>query len=550
MLVVAAAFLLHETRGTTFWVDEWGWALNRRGWDVGTFLEPHNEHLSLIPIAIYKLLFATAGLDHYTPFRVMGIAAHLGCTTLLFVYASRRVGGFLALCLAAVMLFLGPAWQDIISPFQLTWLISLSAAIGALLALDRADRRGDMLACGLLAVALASSGLGLPVALGLFAELALGRRRWRDLWIVGVPMLPYALWWLVYQDAQFVKGNIDQMPRFAADSAAGALGALSGLAGSGVPAGVDALAWGRPLAVLAAIGLVWGVTRQRAIPPRVIGLLVAVVAFWLLTGLRRAMISPPDASRYLYVGALFVVLLTTELARGVVLTRRTALLVGIVTAAIVLSNAGTLRDGGRFLRAQADLARADLAALAIARDSVEPGYVAAAFPGTPFVVIRAGPYFAAAEDYGSPAYSLAELESAPEPARLVADAELIRANRVGLRPSAASDGLAGPPSVLLGARGEVSEEGACVTFRPTGVRANDAAPTFEVTVPPAGLFVRTGAGTARIDVRRYAAGYSRVAPNIVAPASTATLRIAPDRARQPWRARVTSQERVRVCALR
>jgi hypothetical protein len=549
-LVVAAVFLVHETRGTTFWVDEWSWALERRGWDVDTFLRPHNEHLSLLPLLIYKVLFTTVGLDHYGAFRALVIAGHLGCVTLVFAYASRRVGSLAALGLATVMLFLGPAWQNIVSPFQVTWLISLGAGVAALLALDRRDRTGDVLACVCLAVSLASSGLGLAIAIGVLLELALTRRGWRDLWIVAIPGLPYALWWVTYQDAQFVQGNIDQTPHFAVESFAGALSALTGLAGSGIPDGIDPLAWGRPLAVLALIALAWGLARQRPVAPRVMGLLVMVLAFWLLTGLRRAMISPPDASRYLYVGALFIVLIAVELARGLRLSRAATLVLGVAVAAIVLTNAGTLRDAGRFLRTQADAARADLAALEAVRGRVGPRYVAASFPGTPFVVIRAGQYYSAADDYGSPAYSPSELANAPEPARVTADAELIRADRVRLEPGGAGEPGSRPPTVLPGARGELSERAGCLAFRPSPVRAHDAAPLFEVTVPPSGLVVRNGSSAARVDVRRFAAGYSRMDPDTVVPRAAAVLRIQPDRLRRPWHARVAAQGRVSVCGLR
>src|SRR6186997_1258495 len=69
MMVVAGALFLYETRATATWFDEWEWVLGRRGDDVGTFLRPHNGHLSLVPIAIYRVLFATAGLEHYGPYR-------------------------------------------------------------------------------------------------------------------------------------------------------------------------------------------------------------------------------------------------------------------------------------------------------------------------------------------------------------------------------------------------------------------------------------------------------------------------------------------------
>src|SRR3954452_10348559 len=37
LLLVGAAFLYHETRGTTLTWDDWGWVLERRGGGVDTF---------------------------------------------------------------------------------------------------------------------------------------------------------------------------------------------------------------------------------------------------------------------------------------------------------------------------------------------------------------------------------------------------------------------------------------------------------------------------------------------------------------------------------
>src|SRR5438445_181195 len=166
-MLAAAVLLAHDTRGTTFFQDEWRWILERRGNSLATFLDPHNQHLSLIPVTIYKLLFATVGLRHYWPYRAVVTAAHLACVPLVFVYARPRVGAYLALLAAALILFFGPGWQDILWPFQMAWLIAVAAGVGALLLLDRRDRAGDIGACALLGVALASAGPGLAVAVGL-----------------------------------------------------------------------------------------------------------------------------------------------------------------------------------------------------------------------------------------------------------------------------------------------------------------------------------------------------------------------------------------------
>ena len=549
LLLVAAAFLLHESRGTTFWVDEWNWIQDRRGSGVDTFLEPHNEHLSLIPVVLYKLLFAAVGLEDYAPYRMMVIAAHLGCAVLVFVYVRRRAGSPAGLCVAAILLFLGPAWQNVIWPFQVAWLISLAAGIGALLALDMGDRRGEIAASVLLGMALASSGLGIAILAGVLVELLWERRGLRVLWIVALPAIPYAIWWLAYHPAGLVKGNIDQVPHFTADAAAGALSALAGLTGSNVP-DLNTLEWGRPLAVVMLAGLVWSLVRRPRIPPRVAALLAILLAFWVLTALRRAMLSQPDASRYLYVGGLFIMLLGAELVRGHAMHRRAALLVGPVVAAIVLSNAGVMRDGGRYLRVQAESARADLAALDIVRGRVEPGYVSADFPGTPFIALRPAAYYAAGDALGSPAYTPTALAGAPEPARLVADRELMRVLDVRLRRPPASPRLGQSPQVDPGAGGASSSSGACVGLRPAAPYSSEGRPALEVTVPADGVLILADGGPARVDVRRFAAGYAALRMSVVPSGGSAILRIPADRAAQPWHASVTPQGRVSVCGLR
>ncbi len=293
LLLAAALVLVRLTRDTTLWIDEWQWALERRETDPAAFLRPHNGHFSLVPLAIYKLLFVTAGLDDYAPYRAVGIAANLLCGALLYVYARRRVGGAWALLPAALLLTFGPGWEMLLWPFQIGWLVSLAAALGALLMLDRADRAGDVAAACLLGVALASSGLGVVIAAGLAVDLLVSGRGRRSAWIVAAPLALYAVWWLGYQDTGLERGHLLLAPRFAAESAAAAFGALAGLGALEVgPSGqIDdgdaTLAWGRPLAVAAAAILVWSLARRRTVPARVFALLTMAGAFWLLTGVQR-----------------------------------------------------------------------------------------------------------------------------------------------------------------------------------------------------------------------------------------------------------------------
>jgi hypothetical protein len=549
MLVAAAAFLYHETRDTTLWRDDWTWALHRRGNDLSTFLTPHYGHFSLIPIAIYRVLFATVGIDHHGPYRAMVIAAHLGCVVLLFTYVARRVGSFLGLLVAALFLFLGPASQNILWPFQVGWLISLGSGVGALLMLDRRDRAGDVGACGLVAVSLASSGVGIPVALGVAADVVLSRRRWRDVWIIGLPVAFYGLWWLAYQTSQTQHWaqDIFLTPGFSINAPADALSALAGLAGSTSIDGPDsALTWGAPMLAVAAAALVWRLVRLGTLPVRVVTLLTMMLSFWILTALGRAFFGTPAAGRYLYASALFVLLLASEAARGISLSRRASLLLTAGVAAAVVSNVGAFRDAARDLRGQAQLTRIELGALEVARPVVQPGYVSEGFR---FKEVVAGPYFATTKALGTPAMRPPEIAGAPENLRLAADSQLLHIHRVGLRNNTGPVRTTSRPVVDSVTGGNVNARGGCVIFRPAPFTPSPASNELSVTMPRGGLTVTADGGPATVGVRRFAAGYSAQPQGTLVAGATGSLRILPDLAPQPWHVRVTPVDGATVCGV-
>ena len=550
LLVGATVVLLHETRGTKFWFDEWTWVGGRRGNSVATFLNPHDGHLSLVPIAIYRLLFATAGLGDYVPYRVVVVALDLACVVLLFVYARRRVGDFLALLAAALLLFLGPAWETSIWPFGMTYLLSLASGVGALLLLDRRDRAGDVGACALIAVSLASSGIGMTIAVGAVIEVAWARRRWRDAWIAAIPIALYVLWWAVYQNVNFVRHDILLTPGFVAGSAASAFSSLFGLTGQISPLNaMDAgtiLTWGAPLALAALVVLVWRLRRPGALTPRLASVLGITLSFWILTALGRANLSPPYASRYLEVSALFVLLVAVELARGVRVRATVALVLAIVTAAAVISNVEPFRVGGLFLRDEARVTGADLAALEIGKPLVKPSYVPTQLPGYPFVTLNAGQYFAAVRAYGSPADSPAQLAHDPEPARLAADTELIRIHMLTLSPPGGGVPAASRPAVDGIAGGTATPAGSCIRFTAAPVVPAGAASTIDVTVPAAGIVVSAAGAPAAVSVRRFAQELQPLGQ--VAASSAVAVRTFPDRSGVPWHVRIAAQRAATICA--
>ncbi len=555
LLALGAALIIYETRGTIFWADEWEWILNRRGGGLVSLLAPHNQHFSLIPLLVYKLLFATAGLRHYWPYRAVLVVTELVCVSLIFVYARRRVGGFYALLAASLILFFGPGWQDILWPFQSAWILTVATGVGALLALDRGDRTGDAAACVLLGVALASASPGLAIAAGLTVEV-LQRRRWKDLWIVAVPIGLYALWWVSYQQTAFNRHSLVLLPRFVFNSAAGTLSALTGLAQANPynDSAGDFLSWGAPLLVLGLVAMVWRLRVLQRIPPRVVTLGTILLAFWLLTGLGRAYVSigtlvltlTGHESRYLYIGAVFVVLLVVELAAGRASGAPVvAAVAGLLTAAAILSNLGPLQDGAGLLRNQTQYTRAELETMNLTRNFVPADYVSNGFV---FGIVRAGAWFAAARALGSPELSANGLAQQPGFARQAADSQLLKIQGPVLQ-NAGPSALTGPAPPVVDAVTSGSREvvSGCVRFRPDPFTPAGATGSLAVAVPPSGLLVRDVRGTATVGLRRFFSQFSELAT--IASGGAIQLRLKADLGVQPWHAQIATMGSFTVCSL-
>jgi len=112
--VVASGLLIyHLNRGSSFSADDWFWISGRRGNSVDTFLAPYNGHLSLVPVAIYRLMFAVFGISSFVPYRLMLLVVASVTALVIFEYARHRIGEFCALLVTTVLLFIGPGWNDI-----------------------------------------------------------------------------------------------------------------------------------------------------------------------------------------------------------------------------------------------------------------------------------------------------------------------------------------------------------------------------------------------------------------------------------------------------
>jgi hypothetical protein len=532
-LVASVSLLIALSSGLTFFQDTWAFLIQRRPFDARAFFEPHNEHLVVIPVAIEKALVGIFGMGSALPEYIVLDVLLAITAVLVFVYVKRRLGPWPALLGTVVLLFLGPAWEVLLWPFEIALVGSAMAGVGMLLALEREDRRGDLTACALLAVSIGFSSLGLPFAIGALVDVLQQRRRrgLGRLWVPGVGLVLYGVWYLAIgheAKSEITLHNVLHSPVFVVEGLSASVGALTGLTALGGEPG------GRPwlgLAALlaAALAIAWAIRRPPGPSSRFWPLAASAASFWLLAAFARPGAHEATAGRYLHIGAIFVLLGAADLLRGVRLGRP-ALLAGAAVAAFAVAfNLGELEDGRDFLREQAILTRSDTGALEIARPTAGPGfYLAPQWAGTPSLInINAPEYFASVDEHGSPAYTPEELAEAPELGRVHADLTLAAALPIttAVRPHAKLPD-AGCQVLAAGSGGAVR----MVRLSP-GVTRIGLAPG-----PPATL-----------SLRRFAVGEYPVAIGAAPGGSAAALSIPADRSSRPWFLRIEAKQAARVC---
>jgi uncharacterized membrane protein len=547
-MAASGALLLVWQSHLTFLIDDWELLLSRRGFNAHALFDPHANHLIVGQALLYKAIQATIGMGSIVPYAAAAIVCFLASVLLLYVYLSSRVGDWVALAAVLPILAMGTAYEDLLTAFQLNYFASVAFGIGALLAIERRSRGGDLAVCALLVASLAFAEIALAFTVGVLVSIVLQRGPLRRCWVIAIPAVLYALWYLIYEAGSpsfFSWHNVALSPAYVVDGFASSLGSLFGFGTPILFSGEGGLPWGRPLLVAAIVGATFWLLRTRTSSRLAVLIPLAVgLVFWFLTAANYQAGRPPTASRYQYVGAVFVLLIAAELAAGWRPGRRAILVVFAASIAAVAANLATLHDGYRSLASSSVTVRGGLGGLEIAADRVNPDFTLTNENSNfnYFTLVRAGPFLSASQKFGSPGYSESELTSAPEPAREAADKVLAAALPVGLGPAGAAPAPgeapprpAGPPSA------QASVHGGCVTVQAVA----GSAPIL--ALPPGGATLRaTGATAHPLALRRFAESF---------PVSVGTLRdsgslvIPTDRSDRPWELQIGGAGPVTACAI-
>lgn len=500
------------------------------GWEY--FFAPHNGHLVLGGRLVFEGLYALAGTD-YVAFRVAEVAGILVSVGLFFVLVRRRTDSLVALAFCISLLFLGYANETFLWPFNLHTVYSLALGLGALLALEREDRRGDVAACLLLTLSVAILEVGLAFAIGAAVSVLMREDRARRLWIFAVPIAVYGAWWLWAQkfgQSETELANVRSIPRAILDGAGAVAGSVTGLnpTGPGAPAGQTTVtAAGIALAVLAALALVLRI-RRGGVSPKLWVSLAILLAYWcqIAMGGRAA-----DSARYIFVATMLTLLVAADALQGLRLRPLAVAAIFVVVAMALPENLTKLEDGRNAMLPEADANRAEYTTLDLARGRVDPDFVPAGDPrvqrvgGAVFVPLAAGPYFEGEDRNGPLGGSLPRLRRESVAVRNVADASLAAALDLRLQPARAPADPRSCPSVV-------------------GVSAAEPA-NFDL--PPGGALLGSRRGAVTVGLSRFSRGAFSVPLGTLDAGGWAALRTPPDPAPDPWLAVVSGP--VYVCPL-
>jgi hypothetical protein len=506
----------------TFVSDDWELLVHRRPLTLDAVMRPFHEHIVLGPAVIYRVLLHLFGMNSALPYFAVSIALFALSAVLLFVYARRRVGEWAALAAALVVLFLGAASEDLLWAFQMGFFGSAACGLGMLLALDRGDRRGDLLAAALLLASLCFSSLGLAFAAGAVAHVFLDGRKSRA-YIALVPLFLYGLWWAGWghsAESHLSVENLLGLPAYVFDAAAAGVAAMLGSA----PGYTDVAHPGtgyRVLLVLLALALAARTVRRRELPHPLIVVLAIGLAFWLLAGLNRDALRFPTSLRYQYPSVLFLLLIAVEALRGIRLNRFGASAVVGISCLAAAGGVHLLTEAyeGTW-KPRSEKVQATLAALELAPDHVDRS-VRVGVPSP--TRIDAKTYLVAASRFGSPATPLSQLPTLPRNERAQVDKTLARALGLTLD-RAGAEGLGG-----------------CRRIAPAG-------PGAPVRVVPFGdhVLFDSGPGIARIRIGRYGDGQG-VFLGALQGGAAGRVALPADRSEVPWRLSLAGSGRVELC---
>lgn len=527
LFCLSAGLLLYLRANIGFFLDDWFLILLREG--PGDWMLPHNEHIIILPAAVYELSLSLFGMEPM-PIHLLALVLFLTSVALLYQWLRPLVGEPASVLGSAVVLFLGAAAGDLVFAFQIGFFGSVVGGLGALLLIRRETIRSDLMACLALVISTLCSTLMAPFLAAALVQLLFRgderpdlRRLLRSSWIVLVPVLVYLVWWAGFNQEgsqQLSLENAIRTPQYVL--AAIGFGGASLTGAFPLRAAVENYLWVLP-GIAIAIGFVWILRRRGKVPPEFYIGLAAGLGFWALCALNYTPAREFFTSRYQYPSVIFLLMMLAGAFKGLRPdSRQLKWLGGLAAISIVINIGGLFYAFNDTYKRFEEQNLVNLAAVDLASETVNPRF--AVSMGTDGRGdIGASSILNAIERFGRPQISEDFLSGASAGNRARLDQLLVTALPVEVIPAARV----------------IPDRQRCRTVRadPEATETLDISGPLSYIVAERDVVIRLGRYGDRADAVAWAA-----------PAGKAVgYRIPPDRSRRPWRIAFQGSGKVTLC---
>ena len=301
--------------------------INRRSWFIGddfailtdryfaasdgnwsrALLLPHNDHLVALPILVFIGLGNVFGLDNHLAYMLPAIFMHIAILFATAMILKKRCASTLtALSAVCCVAFMSAGYEVLMMATNMAHVAPIFLGLYQLILVDHDGdiSKRDIVATLLGVIAVICAGTSIPI-IAIIALFLILQRQFKRAFLIAVP--PAVLWlmWFVEYGtlSHGVKGDTQyttfvkttQIAQYVIKGLQGSLEAISHISGSSTF-----------LIILCFLGLYKHSIKSKAILMPFC-MAVGSVMFYFITGFSRVTFGAPVSSRYVYLGAIFII---------------------------------------------------------------------------------------------------------------------------------------------------------------------------------------------------------------------------------------------------
>ena len=310
--IISFVLSLWINRTTWFLGDDFAILTNRYfaaasgNWSQALFL-PHNDHLVAIPVLVFIALGHVVGLNNHLVYMLPAIFMHIAILFAVAIILKKRCASTLtALSAVCCVAFMSAGFEVLMMATNMAHVAPIFIGLYQIILVDHDGdiSRRDIVAATLGVIAVFCAGTSIPL-IAMIAMFLLLQRQFKRAALIAVPPATlWLLWFFKYGTLNHgVKGDMQystfekmlQIAQYAMSGLRGSLEAISHIGGSSTL-----------LIVLCFLGLYKKSVRSQAILMPFC-MAVGSVMFYFITGFSRVSFSEPASSRYVYLGAIFII---------------------------------------------------------------------------------------------------------------------------------------------------------------------------------------------------------------------------------------------------